>query len=295
MTQGVWTRSETGLPSGSHMTWFSKKRTAARERLLWPMFLAFVAGCDKAPPEPVGTSPEPAKAEAEAPEAPAKAPVPSAAPAAPSIPVPKGHRRVTARPVATGPVSPDDPAKGTFTLEEATRGLQGSGELVAEMRTDQGKLECTLFEDRAPITVANFVGLARGLRPWKNPKGEWVKTPAYDGTTFHRVVRGFMVQGGDPTGTGAGNPGYVIPDEIWEGAYHSERGLLCMANRGPNTNAMQFFILDGAAPHLDGGYTIFGKCGPDSVIEKIASTEVQGDRAVNPPKILGVTIRRKSK
>src|SRR5690606_13045469 len=106
VTQGVWTRSETGLPSGSHMTWFSKKRTAARERLLWPLFLAFVAGCDTAPPEPVGTSPEPAKAEAEAPEAPAKAPVPSAAPAAPSIPVPKGHRRVTARPVATVPVSP---------------------------------------------------------------------------------------------------------------------------------------------------------------------------------------------
>nr|PZN22248.1 MAG: peptidylprolyl isomerase [Pseudomonadota bacterium] len=211
------------------------------------------------------------------------------------MPVPKGHRKVTARPVATVPVSPDDPAKGSFTLEEATRGLPGTGALVAEMRTDHGTLECTLFEDRAPITVANFVGLARGLRPWKNPKGEWVKKPAYDGTTFHRVIRGFMVQGGDPAGTGAGDPGYVIPDEIWEGAYHSERGLLCMANRGPNTNGMQFFILDGAAPHLDGGYTIFGKCAPDSVIEKIASTPVQGDRAVKPPKILGVTIRRKAK
>jgi peptidyl-prolyl cis-trans isomerase A (cyclophilin A) len=150
-----------------------------------------------------------------------------------------------------------------------------------------------LFLYRAPITVANFVGLARGQRPFKNPKGEWLKAPAYDGTTFHRVVKGFMIQGGDPTGTGAGNPGYVIPDEIWEDAYQSERGLLCMANRGPNTNAMQFFVMDGSAPHLDNGYTIFGKCAPDSVVEKIASVEVDGDRARKPPKIQKISIRRR--
>jgi peptidyl-prolyl cis-trans isomerase A (cyclophilin A) len=179
-----------------------------------------------------------------------------------------------------------------FTLEDAVKGLTGKGKLVAEIKTDAGKLECELYDDRAPITVANIVGLARGLRPFKNQKGEWQKAPGYDGTTFHRIIKGFMIQGGDPAGTGAGEPGYVIPDEVWDGAYHSERGLLCMANRGPNTNGMQFFIMDGSAPHLDSGYTIFGKCGPDSVIEKLAETKVQGDRAENPPKIQKVTIKR---
>jgi peptidyl-prolyl cis-trans isomerase A (cyclophilin A) len=189
-------------------------------------------------------------------------------------------------------VSADDPIHGKFTLEDATQGLPGKGRLIAEIRTDQGKLDCELYDDKAPITVANFVGIARGLRPFKNPQGQWVKTPGYDGTTFHRVVKGFMIQGGDPTGSGAGEPGYVIPDEIWQDAYHSERGLLCMANRGPDTNGMQFFIMDGDAPHLDGGYTIFGKCKPDSVVEKLSSTEVHGEHPVNPPKIEKVVIRR---
>jgi peptidyl-prolyl cis-trans isomerase A (cyclophilin A) len=120
-----------------------------------------------------------------------------------------------------------------------------------------------------------------------------VKQPAYDGTVFHRIVKGFMIQGGDPEGSGKGEPGYVIPDEIWEGAKHDRRGVLCMANRGRNTNGMQFFIMDGKAKHLDGGYTIFGECTPDSVIEKLAAWDVVGDRAVNPPKIEKVTIERK--
>jgi peptidyl-prolyl cis-trans isomerase A (cyclophilin A) len=140
--------------------------------------------------------------------------------------------------------------------------------------------------------VANFVGLARGLRPFKDPTGKWVKKPAYDGTVFHRIIKGFMIQGGDAEGTGKGEPGYVIPDEIWEGARHDGRGYLCMANRGPNTNGQQFFITDGAAPHLDGGYTIFGKCQPDAVIEKLASSEVFGDRASDPPKIEKILISR---
>lgn len=209
------------------------------------------------------------------------------------VPSRQHPRKVEAKPVASVQVSPDDPLKGKFTLEEATKGLTGTGKLIATIETDQGKLECELYEDKAPITVANFVGLARGLRPFKDPSGDWVKKPAYDGTVFHRIVKGFMIQGGDAKGTGSGNPGYVIPDEIWEDAYHDQRGLLCMANRGPNTNGMQFFIMDGAAPHLDGKYTIFGKCGPDSVIEAIASSEVVGDRAANPPKMKRVTVERK--
>lgn len=102
-----------------------------------------------------------------------------------------------------------------------------------------------------------------------------------------------MIQGGDPTGTGAGEPGYIFADELWPGATHDRRGLLCMANRGPNTNGMQFFILDGAAKHLDSSFTIFGRCSPDSIIEKLASTEVRRDRALKPPKISKITILRK--
>src|SRR6185436_11781659 len=147
-------------------------------------------------------------------------------------------------------------------------------------------------EDKAPITVANFVGLARGLRPFKQPDGKWAKKNGYDGTTFHRVIKGFMIQGGDPMGSGAGEPGYVIPDEVWPGAHHDTIGQICMANRGPNTNGQQFFIMDGVAAHLDRGYTIFGKCGPESVIEKLATVPVQGDRAVSPSKIKKITIRR---
>jgi peptidyl-prolyl cis-trans isomerase A (cyclophilin A) len=200
------------------------------------------------------------------------------------------------RPAAQAPAAPPasgDPLGGKFTLDDAVKGLTGKGSLVAEIQTDLGKLECKLFDDKAPVTVANFVGLARGLRPFKAPGGEWVKKNAYDGTTFHRVIKGFMVQGGDPAGTGGGEPGYVIPDELWQGATHDRRGLLCMANRGPNTNGMQFFITDAAAPHLDRSYTIFGECGPEAVIEKLAGVEVRGDRSVNPTKIEKVTIKRK--
>jgi peptidyl-prolyl cis-trans isomerase A (cyclophilin A) len=185
-----------------------------------------------------------------------------------------------------------DPLDGKWTLAQATAGLAGKGKLVAEIKTEKGKLECELYEDKAPITVANFVGLARGLRPFKDANGAWIKKPGYDGTGFHRVIRGFMIQGGDPAGTGAGEPGYTFMDEIWEGAKHDQRGLLCMANRGKDTNGMQFFITDAAAAHLDGGYTIFGKCQPDTVIEALANVPVRGDSAVEPPKIESIVVRR---
>jgi peptidyl-prolyl cis-trans isomerase A (cyclophilin A) len=200
--------------------------------------------------------------------------------------------KVQAKPVAEVQPTPGDPVQGKFSMDDALKGLPGKGtKLFADVATSDGKLECELWPDKAPITVANFVGLARGIRPWK--KGDkWVKQPLYDGTVIHRVVKGFMVQGGDPDGNGSGGPGYVIPDEIWEDAHHDQRGLLCMANRGPNTNGSQFFIMDGAAPHLDGGYTIFGKCTPDDVVQKLASTQTMGDRAVDPPKISKVVVRR---
>ena len=254
-----------------------------RPNLLTPIAvtLCLMSGCDSGkPPEPESRKPvEPATTEQAKtePAAAQREPKPATAPKAKTVQATAG-----------------DPVEGKFTMEDATKGLEGDGALVADLVTDEGTLTCELWPDKAPITVANFVGLARGLRPWKDG-GEWVKKPLYDGTPFHRVIKGFMIQGGDPNGNGSGGPGYVIPDEIWEGAAHDERGLLCMANRGPNTNGSQFFILDKAARHLDNSYTIFGKCGPDAVIEKLAATKTRGDRAVDPPKLQKVTVKRVKK
>src|SRR6185369_14141361 len=136
---------------------------------------------------------KPTPQESAAGETAAKAPVtPTPAPPPPQAP--------------KAPVSEDDPLHGKFSLDDATQNLPGKGPLLAEIETDEGKLVCDLYDDKAPVKVANFVGLARGLRPFKAPDGKWTKKPAYDGTTFHRVVKGFMIQGGDPSGSGAGEP-----------------------------------------------------------------------------------------
>jgi peptidyl-prolyl cis-trans isomerase A (cyclophilin A) len=187
-----------------------------------------------------------------------------------------------------------DPTGGNFTLADATAGLEGAGALVATIKTSMGDIRCKLFEDRAPVTVANFVGLARGVRPYRSPLTQhWVKKPIYDGTTFHRVIKGFMIQGGDPLGTGAGEPGYVIPDEIWPGSLHNHPGQLCMANRGPNTNGAQFFITDSTVPRLDGKYTIFGECSPTTVVRSIASVPKDDvDRPITTVRIDRVVIAR---
>ena len=210
----------------------------------------------------------------------------------PPAPPPRG--KVVAKPVATVPVSPDDPAHGKFTLDDATKGLPAGKQLAATIETSLGKLECKLFDDKAPITVANFVGLARGTRPWRTPDGTWAdKKPAYDGTIFHRVIKGFMIQGGDAKKDGSGEAGYVIPDEIWDDANHDRAGLLCMANRGKNTNSAQFFITDDAANHLDNGYTIFGECGPIELVHQLASVPVAGSTPKTPIDIKKITITRK--
>lgn len=190
-----------------------------------------------------------------------------------------------------------DPLDGRFTLADATKDLPGKGAIVAKIDTSKGSLQCKLFDDRAPVTVANFIGLATGKRAWKDPNsGNWVNRPAYDGTTFHRVIKGFMIQGGDPKGTGAGEPGYVIKDELWEGAKHDRPGLLCMANRGPNTNGAQFFITDAAAAHLDSGYTIFGECAPVEVVHDIANVATgMQDKPQTTITIKSVTISRDAK
>ena len=170
--------------------------------------------------------------------------------------------------------------------------LASARHVEATLRTDLGVLRCELFQDRAPRTVENFVGLATGEKAWLDPKsGLWLNEPAYDGTTFHRTIAEFMIQGGDRGGTGKGEPGYVFDDEIWPGAKHDRAGLLCMANRGKNTNGAQFFITDAPANHLDGSYTIFGECAPLGVVHEIAHVRTgPGDRPLTPVVIQRVTI-----
>ena len=190
-----------------------------------------------------------------------------------------------------------DPMNGSFTMADATKDLAGKGPIVAKIDTSKGVLQCKLFDDKAPVTVANFIGLATGKRSWKDPNsGQWVNKPAYDGTGFHRIIKGFMIQGGDPKGNGSGEPGYVIKDELSESAKHDRAGLLCMANRGPNTNGAQFFITDAAAAHLDSSYTIFGECAPVEVVHDIANVPTgMQDKPQTPVTIKSITISRDAK
>jgi len=195
-----------------------------------------------------------------------------------------------------------DPIKDhTISMEDATKGLKGSGALSAKLEVEQGgkplgTFTCELFDKQAPKTVANFVGLSRGVRPWKDPKtGEWMQKPLYNGLVFHRVIPGFMVQGGDPKGNGTGDPGYEFGDEFDDSLKMDKGGLLAMANRGPGTNGSQFFITEKEAPWLSGKHTIFGACEPIDLVKKITSVP-RGPRDVpNDPVLLKkVTISRVS-
>ena len=137
---------------------------------------------------------------------------------------------------------------------------QGKGDLYAVFQTTAGSITCRLLEKEAPETVANFVGLATGSKEWTDPRtGAKSKKPLYDGTVFHRVIPNFMIQGGDPLGTGTGDPGYRFKDEFQSGRTFDKPGLLAMANAGPNTNGSQFFITEVPTPHLNNRHTIFGE------------------------------------
>jgi peptidyl-prolyl cis-trans isomerase A (cyclophilin A) len=166
--------------------------------------------------------------------------------------------------------------------------------LQAHFTTSEGSFTVRLFEEEVPQTVANFVGLVEGTKEWTDPKTrQKVKKPYYDGLIFHRVIAGFMIQGGDPLGTGTGGPGYTFADEFHPKLKHTKAGLLSMANAGPGTNGSQFFITLAPTAWLDNKHSIFGEVveGLD-VITKIGGTPTRSDRPVKPVVIESVTISR---
>lgn len=169
-----------------------------------------------------------------------------------------------------------------LTAVNATAAL---ADTYAEFVTNQGTFKAKLFDDKAPNTVANFVGLAQGTKAWKDPHtGKMVKKPFYDGLSFHRIINGFMIQGGCPLGTGIGGPGYQFGDEFDKSLRHTKAGILSMANAGPGTNGSQFFVTLGPTRHLDDHHTIFGEVvsGMD-VVKKIGKVRTgPGDKPVNP-------------
>jgi peptidyl-prolyl cis-trans isomerase A (cyclophilin A) len=166
---------------------------------------------------------------------------------------------------------------------------------TAIIATTAGNLTCTLFPDKAPIGVANFIGLATGTKDWTNgATGRKMHgVPLYNGTIFHRVIPEFMIQGGDPLGNGQGDPGYSFKNETPPGLAFDQPGRLAYANAGPDTNGSQFFVTEVPVPRLTGGYTIFGQCDAASVelVKKIARLPRNAnDRPDNPPKIVKITI-----
>ncbi|GAA4233579.1 peptidyl-prolyl cis-trans isomerase A (cyclophilin A) [Streptosporangium album] len=171
--------------------------------------------------------------------------------------------------------------------------------LIANLTTNRGTVKIQLFPDHAPKTVRNFVELAEGTREWVNPQtGEKTNDKLYDGTIFHRVIDGFMLQGGDPLGQGIGGPGYKFDDEIHPDLYFNRPYLLAMANAGiqggRGTNGSQFFITVVPTPHLNGKHSIFGEVieGQD-VVDAIAKTDTDArDRPKDPVVLQSVTIDR---
>ncbi|MGN5378656.1 peptidyl-prolyl cis-trans isomerase [Streptomyces sp. MUSC 14] len=169
-------------------------------------------------------------------------------------------------------------------------------QLYATLKTSQGDIEIRLFPDHAPKTVKNFVELAKGEREWVHPEtGAKTTDRLYDGTVFHRVIEGFMIQGGDPLGNGTGGPGYEFADECHPDLAFTKPYLLAMANAGPGTNGSQFFITVGPTTWLTGKHTIFGEVAGDAgqkVVDTIAATQTnpRTDRPVNDVVIESVVI-----
>jgi peptidyl-prolyl cis-trans isomerase A (cyclophilin A) len=182
----------------------------------------------------------------------------------------------------------------------ATTATHAATKPTAIINTTVGKMTCTLFPDKAPIGVENFIGLASGTKDWKNPVSGATKhgVPLYDGTIFHRVISGFMIQGGDPAGTGSGaDPVNKFKNEVSADLLFDRPGRLAYANAGANTNSSQFFITEVATPHLNGGYTILGQCDEATValvkqIALMATDPATDHKPLRPVKIIHISIVR---
>ncbi len=211
-----------------------------------------------------------------------------------------------ARPPDPAPATPPPDQGGTKTVEqtvrapvaadlaEYTKDLPGSGnKLLAKFETSMGPINCELFPDKAPMTVANFVGLATGKKAWMNPKTGSSETgkPFFDGVVFHRVIPEFMIQGGDPLGRGTGGPGYNFGDEFVP-ELKMEPGTLAMANAGPGTNGSQFFITEVGPAWLNGKHTIFGKCKEVDLVKQIARVPQDEQNKPNTPITMKVSITK---
>ena len=168
--------------------------------------------------------------------------------------------------------------------------------VYAKFVTSEGNFTVRLYDQEAPKTVENFVGLAEGTKEWMDPRtNQKVKTPYYDGVIFHRVIDGFMIQGGDPLGQGIGGPGYAFADEFHPKLRHNKAGILSMANRGPDTNGGQFFITLAPTPHLDDRHSVFGEVVEGiEIVNSIGRTKTGArDRPVKDIVIQKVTIERR--
>jgi peptidyl-prolyl cis-trans isomerase A (cyclophilin A) len=166
---------------------------------------------------------------------------------------------------------------------------------TATLHTNHGDIVVNLFNDQAPKTVANFVGLAEGTKEYTDPQsGRPTTGKYYDGLIFHRIIDGFMIQGGCPEGTGTGGPGYTFADEFHPDLQFNKPYLLAMANAGPGTNGSQFFITVGPTPHLNRRHTIFGEVADQSsrdTVDAIAAVRTgRGDRPVDPVVITSVDV-----
>ena len=186
---------------------------------------------------------------------------------------------------------PDLPDAPMATAEAST---VPNGPLVV-IDTSMGRITCQFYQKQAPQATANFIGLAQGTKEWTDPTTNKLqrKKPFFDGTTFHRVIPEFMIQGGDPTGTGTGGPGYQFNDEFDPNLNFDRAGRLAMANSGPNTNGSQFFITEQAYPSLNQGYTLFGQCDDPGVEVVKAIARVQrdsNDKPLSPVKLIKMTI-----
>jgi peptidyl-prolyl cis-trans isomerase A (cyclophilin A) len=252
-----------------------------RTRLLTTgLLLLSLAACSKDKEKQAeGTPPPTSTAQQTTPSAPANTGTQATPPPAPEAAAPSAQPKEH----ASSPVPRSNPP-GEKPGPWQTKALNGQ-DLYATLETNQGTVVVKLFSKDAPVTVANFVGLATGEQTWRDPKTGEVKqnTPLYRDILFHRIISGFMIQGGDPLGVGMGSPGYTFEDEFQSGRTFDKPGILAMANRGRNTNGSQFFITVAPQPRLNGGYTIFGEVvkGYD-VVDRIS--KVQTDPRDRPLK-----------